>query len=92
MASDNTDDVNLNRTTVDSSIKMDLKSSSDEESEDEILPAWEEIKQTWALTTSSRMVKVIPLMIWTSTSLSIYQASFAPLMTMQMPSDWSDEE
>ena len=92
--SDNSEDLRLNKTvTGESQCVLDLKLSEESvDTDEENLTAWEEIMATWDLSKSRRMLLLIPLMIWSSTSLSIYQASFGPLMVLGMPSDWDDDK
>jgi len=57
---------------------------SDEEDEEEQPTVMEEIKATASLFCNPRMRRFIPLCTWTALSLAIYQASFAPLLTLGM--------
>jgi hypothetical protein len=43
-----------------------------------------ELKQTWDLFLSVRMLKVVPLMIWSAVSLAIFSAIFIPFFTDSM--------
>jgi len=49
-----------------------------------------ELKETWQLLISLRMLKVIPLIVWSALSLSIFAAIFAPLLTATM-FQWADD-
>ena len=43
-----------------------------------------ELRQTWELFMSCRMMKFVPLMIWSATSLAVFSAIFIPLFTDSM--------
>jgi MFS family permease len=49
-----------------------------------------EIKQTWRLFTSKRMLKLVPLLCYSGISMAVYQAALAPLMTLTMDPKWDD--
>jgi len=39
-----------------------------------------------------RMLKFLPVIIWSALSLAIYQGTFFPLMTLGMDPEWSDSK
>ena len=43
-----------------------------------------ELKQTWRLLTSRRMLKLVPLLSYSGISMAIFQAAIVPLMTITM--------
>jgi hypothetical protein len=49
-----------------------------------------EIKQTWRLFTSKRMLKLVPLLCYSGISMAVYQAALVPLMTLTMDPKWDD--
>jgi len=51
-----------------------------------------EIRATWNLLWTSRMMKLTPLLLWTAISQAVYQASFVPLLNMTMPKDYTKAE
>lgn len=56
-----------------------------------------DILETAKLMTSSRMLKIVPFIIWTAISCAIYAGVFVPLMTDTMSTNlktlyWSDSE
>jgi sugar phosphate permease len=51
-----------------------------------------ELKQTWDLFISVRMLKVVPLMIWSAVSLAIFSAIFIPFFTDSMTGKASKTE
>ena len=51
-----------------------------------------EIRATWNLLWTKRMLKVVPLLLWTAISQAVYQASFVPLLNMTMPPSYTKAE
>jgi hypothetical protein len=51
-----------------------------------------EIKQTWRLFTSKRMLKLVPLLCYSGISMAVYQAALVPLMTITMDPTWDDNK
>lgn len=54
----------------------------------------EDIIETVKLMLSARMLKIVPFIVWTAISMSVYAGIFVPLMTDTMQSnpkslDWS---
>jgi len=43
------------------------------------------IRETWNLLKTERMMTLVPLIVWTSFSLSIFSSLFVPLMINTMP-------
>ena len=64
----------------------------EEEAGDDDKPKESELKQTWNLFKSTRMLKLLPLMMWSGISMGIYQAAIVPNMVIGMPSDWDDNK
>jgi len=57
----------------------------------------EDIYETAKLMISTRMLKIVPYIIWTAISTAIYAGVFVPLMTDTMSNNakasiWSDSE
>lgn len=44
-----------------------------------------EIRQTWNLLKSRRMLALVPLIVWSSASLAIFSTLFVSLLTQSMP-------
>ena len=44
----------------------------------------EDIKETYSLIISKRMLKMVPLIMWSALSIAIYSSLFVPLMTDTM--------
>ena len=77
-------------TSEDNLKQVDISQGPDPEAADN--PKKGDIRQTWDLLITPRMLTLLPLMMWSAMSLAIYSASFVPLMTMGMPKDWSDDK
>ena len=60
--------------------------------QEELLSVSEEIRLTWQLFISKRMLKLVPLMMWTAISCAIYTSTFYPFLSQGFSDDVSAEE